>query len=52
MIKGGVMTHEPQAHGIQIDIMRHLLFKPTATFSDLQRQPTLQVIISIFILEN
>jgi len=35
------MTYEPQAHGIQIDIMRHLLFKPTATFSDLQRQTDL-----------
>lgn len=31
------MTYEPQAHDIQIAIMRHLLFTPSATFADIQK---------------
>lgn len=31
------MTYEPQAHDIQIAIMRHLLFTLSATFADIQK---------------
>lgn len=31
------MTYEPSAHQIQVSILRHLLFVPEATFSELQK---------------
>lgn len=31
------MTYEPHAHHVQIAIMRHLLFTPSATFADIQK---------------
>lgn len=31
------MSYEPSAHEAQTAILRHLLFKPTAAFSELQK---------------
>lgn len=35
------MSYEPQAHEAQVEIMRHLLFKPQAAFAELQKQTKL-----------
>lgn len=32
------MSYESQAHTAQVEIMRHLLFKPQAAFAELQKQ--------------
>ena len=35
------MSYEPDAHSVQVTILRHLLFKPHATFSELQKSTDL-----------